>query len=368
MSPEKLFYSSMDADSEGEEGKYYCWDFDELKNILGFDFEFAKEYYDISEDGNWEHKTILTKKLFIEELALKKNIAYQDCLLRVNRINKILFDNREKKEYPLLDDKILLSWNCLMQQAFIKVYHITSDNKYLNIALKNKEQLLSKFSNKSYELFHNYKNGVSKNSGLLDDYAYFIKTLISSFQETGDFDLIDKAKKFTDFVIDNFYNEEEKYFFYTDKHQQDILIRKIEYYDSVTPSGNSVMLYNLKILNLFFEDLNYQSLIETMTNKIFAIAIQYPTSFSSWLNALIIKQHDIIELSIVSEDYLKILSDINQEYYPSVLIIPILSPQDNYNITKGKFKSNITLYFLCKNFNCLEPFTSLKEIKNKLVI
>ena len=85
------------------------------------------------------------------------------------------------------------------------------------------------------------------------------------------------------------------------------------------------MLYNLKILNLFFEDLNYQSLIENMTNKIFAIAIQYPTSFSSWLNALILKQHDIIELSIVSEDYLKILSDINQEYNPSVLIIPILS-------------------------------------------
>src|SRR5687767_10052024 len=241
MHPDGGFYSALDADSEGEEGKFYVWDYREVKEILKEDAEIFCSFFDITLNGNFSEGA------------------------HSGESKKILLQERGKRIRPMLDDKVLLGWNALMNIALVKAFAATGIEEYRQLAKFNMQFLLKSFANgNSSEFFHTWKNGLAKHPAFLDDYAYLIQALILLQEITGDTGYLIKANEITLFVIENFSEEESispeatssqpGFFFYTHKNQHDVIVRKKEIYDGAQPSGNAVMADNLYRLSLYLDN------------------------------------------------------------------------------------------------------------------
>ena len=226
LSPEGGFYSALDADSEGVEGKFYVWSKEEIERILRDDAKLYSEYYGITKTGNWEHTNILhvsgDRSVFATAHGLSE--VELEEFLRTN--SEKLLAERSKRIRPALDDKILLGWNALMNTAYSKAYQAFGDENYKEQAIANMDFLLNRFKKNERELFHTYKNGVAKYPAFLDDYAFLIQSLIHLQEITGNGHYLVTARKLAELVIEKFGEEESGFFFYTALDQKDILVRK----------------------------------------------------------------------------------------------------------------------------------------------
>ena len=190
---------------------------------------------------------------------------------------------RGKRVRPLLDDKIILGWNALMNTACSKAFGATGNEIYRQLASDNMQFILSNFADKISPGFHHtWKNGIAKFPAFLEDYAFLIQALLHLQEVTGDTKWIIKAKEITEFVIENFSDEETPFFFYTPAGQQDVIIRKKEVYDGAVPSGNSVMAYNLYHLSILCDKREWGKRSLDMILSLNTAIIRYPTSFGNW--------------------------------------------------------------------------------------
>jgi len=281
------FYSALDADSEGEEGKFYVWDKEDVKPLLGEDFELFADYFDITDKGNWEHKNILRVKKPLEEFAKEKNVPVEELERVILKGKEMLLAERSKRVRPGLDDKVILGWNALMNQAFSKAYGVTSITHYRAVAERNMEFLLSAYAGGNGMLRHTWKKGEAKYPAFLDDYANLLSALLELGQVTGRAEYLEKAKHWTEVVVEHFEDEESPLFFYTHKGQKDVLVRKKELYDGATPSGNATMALNLYHLSIFFDIGERKMSSEQMVRALADVTIKYPTSFGVWLSVFL---------------------------------------------------------------------------------
>ncbi len=347
------FYSALDADSEGVEGKYYVWDKKEVEEILGEDAGWFCEVYDITEEGNWEHRNIPRLKQWPSAELAEKIEACRSKLLSV----------REKRVRPLLDDKILLGWNALMNSAFTAASAALGDEHYRDIAEKNMMFLCNTMADRrSGKAMHTYKEGVAKVGAFLDDYAYLVKALTDLQELTGNTEYIDMALRCTEYVLEGFSDEEGLFFYYTHKDQQDVILRKKEIYDGAVPSGNSVMAYNLLYLSILLDKADWKNRAVSLTDALTQMAVRYPTSFCNWLNLVQQWVRGCWEVAILGNDAEKEAGKVLKAYIPFRVLQYSAVENERYPLLQGKKAGERTTLFLCRNYSCKNPVYNASDL------
>jgi uncharacterized protein YyaL (SSP411 family) len=364
MSSEGGFYAALDADSEGEEGKYYVWQKKEVDTILGEDAELFCAFFDISEAGNWEEKNILRNLQSIEDFTIARGLEKEIFEKTVQQCLQKLSLQRTSRIKPSLDDKIILGWNALMLQSIAKAAVVLADPTYQKIAATNFIFLQNKFTpvENSLQLMHTYKNGISKYVAFLDDYAYLIAALLQLYKTSLSENYLLKAFDYCSYVIENFSDEESCFFYFTHQDQKDVIVRKKEIYDGATPSGNSVMAENLLQLAIIFDNAQWRDRANQMIKIISNSTLKYPGSFGIWASLLLYQVMGVNEIVVVGSNYATISNDILSKYVPNLVIMGSEKEQEAFPLLAAKPSGPSDSIFLCKNYSCLAPFLSTKSL------
>jgi len=358
------FYSAIDADSEGEEGKFYVWSKAEVVEILGDDAGIFCDFFDVSEKGNWEEKNILRILKQPAIFATEKNITLDELEVTLDKGLKKILAARNNRVRPITDDKVLLGWNALLITAFCKAAAALHNENYTNTAVRAMEFILEKFrkNNTGFEFVHTYKKGIAKYPAFLDDYAYLIQACIQLQEITSNTAYLDLAQGITGFVIENFSDEATGYFYFTHKDQADIILRKKEVYDGATPSGNSIMAENLFYLSVVYNDPKWYNLAEKITVALSTTIIRYPTSFGIWASLLLKTTFIKDEVVITGEDFMNLRDQLLQEYLPGKILMAAAGENKRYPMLKGKNAENETLIYLCRQYSCKTPVYSIDKL------
>ncbi|MEM9920072.1 MAG: thioredoxin domain-containing protein, partial [Bacteroidota bacterium] len=264
------FYSSLDADSEGEEGKFYVWTKEEVAAHIDDPNELALycAYYEIKDGGNWEHdKNILHRKRSLAQLTKKYKLSEEAILQTVQSINDRLLEARTKRIRPGLDDKILTSWNALMLKGYVDAYKALGNKAYLDRALKNAHFLKQNALQKGGRLNRNYKDGQSVINAFLDDYALLADALTSLYEVTFDEEWLFLADRLVQYVLEHFKDGESAFFFYTSKLDPPLVARKMETSDNVISGSNSTMARVLFKLGTLLYQPDYVESAERMLKQ-----------------------------------------------------------------------------------------------------
>jgi uncharacterized protein YyaL (SSP411 family) len=393
------FYSALDADSEGEEGKYYTWRKDEILDILGPDGEEFCTVYDITERGNWEGKNILRIKFpesvffnkkdpKLGQMAVKGQGLSENDPKLVDWKRKVL-ERRNKRIRPRLDDKILLGWNALMITACCKAFSALGDEEFRTLALKNIAFLEEKMRGEGANFFiHSYKNTAENDEhaaigtnqpekgdykqhipAFLDDYAFLIESYIQLQEVTGDVKFLMNARTLTQWVLENFSEEDTGYFFYTHSAQNDVIVRKRDMYDGATPSGNAVMALNLLYLGTVFDVNEWKQQAFGNTAGLKDVIKRYPGSFAFWatmVNALTYPLYEIVLAGTYSmekhKEFLKkaIPNRVFQISSVSHQISSVNHPE--LPILRNKPVEGPSQFFLCRDYSCQQPVKEVSDL------
>ncbi|MBK7567601.1 MAG: thioredoxin domain-containing protein [Bacteroidetes bacterium] len=367
MNDEFGFYSSYDADSEGVEGKYYTFTYDEIKTMFGEDITFVSRLYNIEKTGNWEHTNILYRTIDNDALAKEFSLAKEEVEIKINLINKKLLHYRENRIKPGLDDKIILSWNALTCSAFVQAFKATAISKFKHLAIKNIDFLLSCFEDKSNagQLFHTYKNGLAKHPAFIEDYAAIIQALLDIYEITSEEKYLVRAQLYATFVIENFMDNDGMFYF-THKDQNDIPLRNKDFYDNATPSGNSIMVHDLLRLSILTGELKWYDIAINMLLKLKPAILKHGSSFGNWLGAALKILFPYGEVAVVGKDALKIMEELQHIYYPHLIFQADESGNSEYPLLKNRYNTEGTFIHLCKNNVCKLPVSSVSDYRSAL--
>lgn len=360
-SAEGAYYSALDADSEGVEGKYYIWSQSEIEEVAGEDAELIKEFYNIRPEGNWEYESnILYIREDKESLSEQFSLSIEELENKIKSFNKRLLTVRENRVKPGLDDKILCSWNALMITGLTDAYKTFGEENYSQYAEAAASFILSKMKQPDGGLFRTYKNGEAKISAYLDDYAYTIQALINLYQISFNETWLYEAKRLTEYVQEHFYSPEKAMFFYTSNKDPELIARKVEYLDNVTPSANAIMAQNVYVLGKYFIDDSYVSLSRSMLNNVSVLLSKGGAYYANWSMLYGWHADSPHEMSIVGENWEDTLKEINKEFIPGV----ILSGGNNGTIAILKDKQTIDTQalYVCKDKVCQLPVSDLAEV------
>ncbi|HEX2682773.1 MAG TPA: thioredoxin domain-containing protein [Ferruginibacter sp.] len=356
------FYAALDADSEGEEGKFYVWSEKEIDELLGGYATTFKVYFDISEKGNWEGKNIPRRLIPDEVFADDFKMSLQDLKNTIAKAKEILLDARSKRIRPGLDDKIILGWNALMNTALSKAFGATGNEEYRQLAIANMQFMLEVFKEKDGEAFHHtWKNGQAKYPAFVDDYAWLIQALLQLQEITGNTQWLEEAGKITAFVTDQFSEVDTGFFFYTREGQTDIIVRKKEVYDGAVPSGNAVMADNLYHLSLLLDRPEWGQRARDMVLSLGKAIIKYPTSFGVWAGLLQEIATGTREVVVMGEQYEAVLKELLAQYIPHRVLMAS-GKEKNYPLLSGKPVYTKTSIWLCFNYSCKQPVYSTQEL------
>ncbi len=302
-SEEGGYFSALDADSEGVEGKFYTWSLSEIQELLKDDAIIFCKYYQIENAGNWEHTNILWVRESAESFVRLNGLDLAEFENLIERSKKILFEARSNRVRPSLDDKILLGWNALMNTAYSKAYAALGIDVYKENAKSHMLFLEKSFCQPDGKWFHTYKNGLSKQSAFLDDYAYLIQALIHLQEITGEGSYLLKSQELMEMALAHFKEEKTGFFYFTHDQQNDVIIRKKEIYDGATPSGNSIMASNLLYLSKVFDRREWAQLSQRLSNSLQENTIKYPGSFGIWASLLQLYCFEVMEIAITGRKF-----------------------------------------------------------------
>lgn len=330
------FYSAQDADSEGVEGKYYTFTLDEIINVLGEEKgkRFA-ESFDITSNGNFEGVNILN--------LLKSNDLESDFSEEIHK----LYDYRKKRTNLHLDNKILLSWNSLMIAALSMFYRVSRNEKYLN-AVVNAQKFIEENMCDGVQLFTSWRDGKHSEKSFLDDYAFYIASLIELYNSTLDKIYLEKAERFCDEVVRQFEDCQRDGFYLCEASYTEIFMNPKETYDGAIPSGNSVMAYNFVRMFQLTENEKYRKLTEKQFEFLSVQAQDYPAGNSVFLLSKLLyenpPEHIVIAVKHKS-DFQEIQKELPFLANVSVVLDSVDYPLKNDKVT----------YYVCKNHTCSPP-------------
>lgn len=359
------FYAALDADSEGVEGKYYVWKKNEIENILGKDIALFCEYFDVTDEGNWEATNILRMLTTPEEFIATKNIEETEF----NKIIAVglqkLNIGRKKRIKPALDDKIILGWNALALKSIAKAAIVLQDASLGKLAENNFNfiEINLKKSLHSAEMMHTCKDGVAKYPAFLDDYAYLIAACLQLYELAFDATYLEHARQYTLYVIENFSDEDSIFFFFTHSGQKDVIIRKKEIYDGATASGNSVMATNLSKLSIIFNEPGWTQRAIKMLQTLAEPVIKYPGSFAVWASLLQQYAFGLNEIAVLGNNAHSYARQILNNHIPYKIMMASAINTTVFPMLRGKPAGPELLIYLCKNYECLPPFKTINDFK-----
>ena len=343
------FYSALDADSEGEEGRFYCWNIAELKSVLESDFNWVKNYYSINSDGFWEDdKYILLKRKSDPDFAIEMNWTIPELNAKTAEINQKLLFHRQKRIAPGLDNKCLTSWNGLLISALCQAYNSFNNTIYLATAEQTGEWLLNSQMDKKNRLFHNFTLGKANIPGFLEDYACCIDAFIKLYQTTKKIKWVLSAEKLTKTVEKEFMHPESKMCYFTSSDNQ-LIARKMELHDNVMPSSNSVMAKNFWMMGQYFQNEDWINYARQMLANATEEMENYGSGHSNWAILYLMELKGPIEITCLDS----LSFNLNHHaIYPRERVIL------NYHsdIPMGSNHTENGIY-ICANETCFPPIT-----------
>ena len=366
LTDEGGFYAAFDADSlnengKKEEGAFYVWKKEELQIIFKEDFELFSALFSIDDFGYWEHQNyVLIQQKPLEITANDFGISASKLQAKKESFEKTLFEIRKKRPKPALDDKIITSWNAIMNRGYTDAYKAFGEVKYLEIAQKNIEFIKTKLWSEDGNLYRTYKNKIAKINGFLEDYAFVVDALIGLYEVTANENYLLEAKQLTDYTLDNFYDSDKGLFRFKSVEDASLVSENYETEDNVIDSSNSVMARNLYTLSVYFGLVYYEDICRKML-RIVISNIDYPSAFSNWLNVWMNFDTQQKELAICGENALENLNVINQNYFPNLIVSASEKPS-NLPFLKGRYAENILHFFVCQNKVCDLPLQSIDKV------
>ncbi len=360
-SAEGGFYSSLDADSDGVEGKYYTFTKAEFEEVLGEDANLFIQYFHITDDGNWEEEGTNVCYISLEaiEQAKESGFSEQEWEDYLAEIKGKLYAYREKRNRPALDNKILCAWNAMMLRAQVDAYRIFGEGMFLDAALKNATYIQTNLKGEMGNLLRQPANGDKAIDGFLDDYAFYLDALIGLYEATFDEKWLQEAKKIADFVIDHFYEEGMPAFFYTSRSAEKLIARKFDIMDDVIPASNSVLVRQLFALGLLFDETKYTVLSHQILANIYPQIKAYGSSFSNWSIRLLEEVMGVKEIALTGPENANMRRDLDQYYIPN----KIISGGESSSLPLLKERiSKYTKAYVCQNKSCSLPVTTSEEL------
>ena len=384
--PEGGFYSAEDADSEGEEGKFYLWDADELRNVLDkSESDFAIKVFSIADDGNWidESKGMMTGtnilhlKKSTEQLAKEFNLNEKDFFKTLSSIRKKLFDYREKRIHPHKDDKILTDWNGLMISALAKAAQAFGDDKYADAAIKSYLFIEKYLTEKDGRLIHRFRDGESALPAHIDDYAFMINALIDLYETTFEIKYLKRAVDLNEILMRDFWDDQNGGFYFTSSTSEKLIARQKDVYDGAVPSGNSVALLNLLRLSRFTANIYFEKKASVLIKYFSGFVSRSPSAFCMFMCGLDFQYSQSTEIVIVSKHKKSNVAEginfIRSIFNPNKVVI---LKTDNFNkdyvellsFTKDmKMKDNKTTFYVCRDYACNQPVNSITDLEKLLL-
>lgn len=369
--PQGGFYSAQDADSDGEEGKYYVWTKSEIKEILGNDAEIFCLFYDVTDGGNFEGKTILCNNLPLSSVAFKFGKTEDNVKKILDTGIQKLLEARSKRNPPGLDDKILTCWNAMMISAFARGYRV-SNNKSFFLAAENGISFIEKNLVIDGKLLRTYKNGTAKIQAYLEDYSYLINALLDVFEINPKLQYLENAKTFASYLIDHFWDSKNNSFFMTGDTHEKLIIRPKSNYDLSIPSGNSLAAYSfLRLFHLTLEKKFFDISLKIMESQA-AMAAENPFGFGHLLNTIFMYLQKPIEITILNPKNIEIYKFLMGKFLPESILVTVSNETQLKDLsalpffTGKEFKEEKTRVFICKDFTCSLPLESVSEIEKHL--
>ncbi len=367
------FYSSLDADSEGEEGKYYLWTYHELRQMLSEEeLDFMGTTYRLPEEGNFEGKIILQRFQPAKDCAANVGMTLEEYFNRLDQIHQKLFVLRSSRKRPATDDKVLVSWNALANIAFSEAGFYLGRQDYLQTARTNASFLLNHFWMDG-RLMRSWRDGIARTEAFLEDYAGICVALFTLFQYDPDLRWFSAGKEILAATKDLF-EDQNGSFFDAPKHRTDIPSLPKNPQDNATPSGNALAAHALLLLSELNQDMAAASQANKMLASIQDAAQNYPTAFGYWLQVLSLATAERQQVLILYphgrenslSDWFEI---IRSNYHPHRMLVisrhpPLNNPPELVN-HREIFDNHITAY-VCRNFVCLKPTYSIDEFKDQI--
>ncbi len=368
------FYAALDADSEGVEGKYYVWTEEELKIILGEDFNWFADYYNVNSFGYWEDSNFILLRRDDEKLVADRNGMSVEYLRERNSVVKtILLAQREKRIRPGTDDKIITSWNAMMLKAYSDAYDVFGEKDFLEAALKNASFIRAVQLRSDGGLFHTWSarlsldptKGKSSINGFLDDYAFTIDALITLYQSTFDEEWLLLSKNLTEYVFKHFSDEHSPMFFYTSDDDPKLITRKIELSDNVIPASNAVMAKNLFYLGHLTGNLAWIEFSASMLRAMKKEILGYGAGYSNWMMLQLHFVFPFRELAIVGKSVDKTKELLRKHYLPNQIFAGSLGVSD-LPLLQHRYVEGLTLIYICENQSCQMPMENVADVIKQL--
>ncbi|MDB4506007.1 thioredoxin domain-containing protein [bacterium] len=362
--PDGGFYSSLDADSEGEEGKFYVWKKSEIDSLLGDDLaKVFNEFYEVKRSGNWEHKNnILHRKSSNEKVAKKFDLTADQLSKKIDDAKIILMSARGKRIRPGLDDKILTSWNALMLKGYTDAYRAFGNEEYLESAIRNANFLVKNSIKDEHRLNRNFKDGQSVINAFLDDYALLIDAFVHLYQVTFDEQWLNHAKKLTAYTQTHFYDKSTGMFHYTSNLDPELIARKKELADNVIPGSNSTMARNLYKLGTMLYQPEWVDLSKQMLHNLSESITDtpQPNFYSNWCSLYWAIVNPPFEVAVIGDNSRALSKELMQYYLPNALILGGKS-EGNLQLLQDKLIEGETRIYVCKNKVCKFPVLEVNK-------
>ena len=365
MHPEGGLYSALDADSEGEEGKFYTWTWDDLTSVLSKD-DITLEYYNATQDGNWEHsRNILVRTENDLKFMSDHHLNKHDFDIHISNGKKKLLEVRSHRIRPALDDKVLSGWNAMMVLGLIDAFKAFGDEKFLNLAQRNMFFMESHLMDEG-KVFRAFKNKRSQTEGFLEDYAFLIQAYTALYQVTFNEGWLNKAAQWTLYAQEHFYDEEDGYFHFSSKDAEKLIARRKEIFDNVIPASNSVMAKNLYHLGILLDKNDWKTIAIDMTSRLASLIESEPGYTSNWGILFSEITNGISEIVFVGKDAQKLRKEFHQQHQPFTLTLGTETKSELPLLKDRIQKEEKTMIYVCINKTCKLPVETVEAAIKQL--
>lgn len=353
---------SLDKNNTLKEGAYYVWTADELSNLLGDHFEVFQTYFNINSYGYWEEDNyVLIRDKNDEEIEQKFNIPVDSMRKQIKNNLRLLKTEREKRPKPRLDDKVLTSWNGLMLKGLVDAHRYLDENEYLQLAIKNALFIEREMIKADGSMYRNHKQGKSTINAFLDDYATVIDAFLSLYEVTFDEKWLNLSKNLLDYSIAHFMEKESNMFFYTSDKDLSLIRRTIEIDDNVISSSNSMMAINLFKFHKLYPEEDYGTIAKQMLKNVQKDFDRRAQGFSNWLHLVLFLNQSFYEVAILGNDHKTMAQEIAKVYIPNSILVG--AQQDGtISLLKNRAVPGKTLAYVCIEGACKLPVSSSDDV------
>lgn len=371
-SKEGFYFSALDADSEGHEGKYYIWTKKEILEIINKNnflienkektFEILSDYFSINQNGYWENdQYILLRKEADDVISKKYNLPVGELNKLISHVKGVLLNERERRIKPGLDDKSLTSWNALMLSALCDATYFLNRNDLEAEALNLAELILKKQKRTDGLLFHSYKNGISSVRGFLEDYSFTIEALIRLYEISFEESWLIEAKQMMDYVLKNFLNPETGTFYFNANDDNNLIVRKSELQDNVIPASNSSIAKSLFYLGRHFAESKFAEHAQRLLNYFTEDMIHYGSAYSNWGLLGLHLAFPYYEVVFTGKDSKDLLHRFSKKYQTNFSLAGT-EKKSRLPLLNERFNDKRNLIYLCKNNTCSLPVEEVSDL------